>query len=86
MKMKAFYDIARVVSLRTAAIIALMKEAVCTSETSVCSNVTTRRYIPDGYVHNVLVLLHNFKVLKNKSIPLQPCRRQGGEELASTHS
>jgi hypothetical protein len=66
-KMKAFYDIARVVSLRTAAIIALMTEVVFTSETSVFSNVTTRRYIPEGYVHNVFVLLHNFKILKNKS-------------------
>jgi hypothetical protein len=33
--------------MRTASIIALMMEAVHTSETSVHFNVTTRRYIPE---------------------------------------
>jgi hypothetical protein len=33
--------------VRTVSIIALMMEAVCTSETSVNINFTTRQYIPD---------------------------------------
>jgi hypothetical protein len=37
--------------MRTASIIALMMEAVSTSETSVHFNVTTQRYIPEDYLN-----------------------------------
>jgi hypothetical protein len=36
-------------------IIALMMEAVRTSETSVGSNETTRRYIPEDYLLNFIL-------------------------------
>jgi hypothetical protein len=54
-KFRVFSDVRRVVTLkltdvsemRTSSIIALMMEAVRTSETSVSFNVSTRRYIPE---------------------------------------
>jgi hypothetical protein len=52
-EMTAFWDIARVISLKQ------MLEAVCTSETSVYFNKTTLGYIPQGchlqnYEENIL--------------------------------
>jgi hypothetical protein len=43
--------------VRTASIIALTVEAICTSETSVYFNETARRYIAEGYHLYVLSLL-----------------------------
>jgi hypothetical protein len=50
MKMKAFWDIALCSLVE---FISLMMEAVRTSETSVYSNETTRRYVPEGSHLNI---------------------------------
>jgi hypothetical protein len=49
-KMTAFWGIApcSLVEVEVRTYIAMMMEAVCTSETSVYFNITTRRYIQEG--------------------------------------
>jgi hypothetical protein len=90
-KIRVLWDVARVVTLkftdiskvRTTSIIALMMEAVCTSETLVNFNMTTRRYIPeDSNVHTRrCVKSHDFfsslfvhTSFKVQPIPIRPER------------
>jgi hypothetical protein len=54
MKFRAFWDVAPCNLVG----VALMLEAVRTSETSVCSNETTWRYIPGGDNLQALVCLN----------------------------
>jgi hypothetical protein len=67
MKITAFWDTGQCslvgVQLRTAAIIRAVMEAVRASETSVYSNETTRRYIPEGFNLQHITMFVNFKPL-----------------------
>jgi hypothetical protein len=90
-----FTDISKV---RTASIIALMMEAVRTSETLVNFNMTTRRYIPeDSNVHTrrrVNLKSHDFfsslfvhTSFKAQPIPIQwlPGVKRGRSVMLTTH-
>jgi hypothetical protein len=56
LKFRVFWDIAPCSDVEVVQI-AQMMEAVCTSETSVDFNVTTRRYIPEGSNQGFLYLV-----------------------------
>jgi len=49
--------------VRTASINALIMEAACTSETSIYSKETTRRYIPEGSNLHTFYLIETYMTL-----------------------
>jgi hypothetical protein len=57
-----------IILLRTASIIALMMEAVRTSETSVNFNVTIRRYIPKTLNFKYLSVLNKLITVEHRKL------------------